>query len=331
VNAMLIERVYRYNVPEDVLLLDMLNYTNKKRYTLNKVKFGELRAIDYTKTEILVAGTDAVNWTGAVPLKYERHVMDYVFRDNPIVIDVDNLDDDSILEAILKQHNVLFEAYAVEIDHGSLSNLLVQPVLHGLHYEGFTDPDNIPPVPEQINPDGIRNLTLRARPESKIWVGETQVFVRRTANLLNQSISKTLSIRKYFAETRERKLAIEVLYDVERDATHLHQELKGFTTGEYLRDESPFKVIAKALTGDEWVAKKEPSDFNLYGSVVLYHGFNVGEYFTGHSQYSHVLALALGEHCLNLKGIWLIHYNDPKAFTFDPCAPDRFPNHTRRS
>ena len=328
---MIRQRVYRYNVPEDVLLTNILNYTNNRKYTLGKIKFGLPHRLGHVETRIDVAPSDAVNWVGSVPLHYTRHDLGATFREMPLVIDTDKLDDDSILEAILAQHNVLFEKHAVEIDHGSLSNLLTQPVLHGFFYEGFTDPESLPPLPEGVSSEGIRNLTLRAKPQSKIWVGETQLLVRRTASLLDQSISKTLSIRKYFAETRDRKLPIELLYDIEQDASHLHEQLSGFTTGEILRVNTPFTAIAKDRTGDAWVAKEKPADFNLYGSVVLYHGYNVGDYYTGHSQFSHVLALALGESCLNLKGVWLIHYNDPTVFSYDPCAPDRFPLHTRKA
>lgn len=328
---MIKQRVYRYNVPEDVLMLDILNFTNKRRYTQNKVKFSDPRSLGYLETEIDVAPTDNVNWVGSVPLKYERHDLRTTFLENPIVVDCDNYDTDTVLEAILKQHRVLFEARAVEINYETFGNALVQPVLHGFFYEGFTDPENMPPLPPGVTTDGIRNLVLRAKPTSKIWVGETPVLVRRTASLLDQSISKTLSIRKYFAETRDRKLPIEMLYDVDQDATHLYNLLKGFTTGETLREQTPFMAIAKDRTGDDWVAKEVPSDFNLYGSVVLYHGYNVGEYYTGYEQYSHVLALALSETCMNLKGVWLIHYNDPTVFSYDPCAPDRFPLHTKKA
>lgn len=290
------KRTFRYNRPETEVLVDILNYTNRSNFTLEQIAFEVPTIIDQALTRIVVKGTPAMNWTGTVNLDYYRHDLALTFSKNPLVIDADPVDDLNLLTAILDQHHVLFDQLMVEI---------VRP-----------DPD-VPVIP------GVYNYTLRAKPESLIWIGETPLLVRRTELLIDRSIATKLNIREYFAETLSNKVPIELIYDVKYDASTHASVLNKFVKDSVLGEVTPFATVAKTLTGDEWVGQPLEADFNLMGTTVLYNGRNTGDYFTGEEQFSHVVVLQLGDLCQNLMGNWLIHYNDPTVFTYDPCCIDR--------
>lgn len=314
-------RVYRYNKPEAAVLLDILNFSNRANFKPDQLVFTNPRALTHTRTRVTIGATDIVDWRDTVDVDYDRHDLGTTFRTNPLVIDVDDVDDQTLLDGILAQFKVLFEAEKVEILRTPLSSALTNNILDGVDYVEGEDPSD-GMLGEPAN--GVYNFTLRARPDSLIWVGETSLLVRRTAQLINRSIATLLGVRQYLESTRDNKVPIELIYDVQRDASEFGRVMsEDLVTGDLITDVSSFLNIARRLTGDSWIAVNDPADFNLMSSKVLYNGHNVGTFATHDRRYSHILVVRLGELCLNLKGTWTIQYNDPTVFSYNKCRVDR--------
>jgi hypothetical protein len=317
---MMHNRVYRYNKPEADVLLDILNFSNRASFRTDQLVFKEPLSIDHTKTKITVTASEKVNWQGEVELEYNRYDLGTTFSRNPLVIDVDNVDDDSLLRGILDQFKVLFEPHAMIIVRTPLNMAMDNNLLGDIEYE-----DIIREFEPQPDRDGIYNFVLKARTNSFIWVGETPLLVRRTAQLIDRSIATKLGIRQYLVDTRDNKIPIELIYDIDHDASKFGKVIsKDLHTGDLITEVSPFLNVARNITGDNWVARPVKADFNLYGSRILYNGYNVGEYATGNKEYSHILVVSLSHLCLNLKGVWTIQYNDPTVFKYDHCRIDRY-------
>lgn len=316
------KRIYRYNQPEANTLVDILNYTNGSKYKLDQLTFDAPLAVDHVKTKVLVKSAQAADFTNAVELNYSRYDLGTTFSENPLVIDIGDITDAALFEGILEQQKVLFELSGITILRTPLEIALADNILDGIGFAAVTDPDSLPELPVVDN-DGNYNFVVRAKPGSLIWVGETSLLVRPTAELLDRSIATNLAVRQYLTETKDSKTPIELIYDVETDAT-VHGEIiaEQFEIGNVINDVSPFLNIARALTRDNWVASNVKSNFNLQGSVVLYKGYNAGEYATGYPEFSHILVIRLGDLCRNLKGIWTIQYNDPTVFHYDQCRVD---------
>lgn len=315
-------RIYRYDKPEANTLVDILNYTNKSKYKLEQLAFDSPISVDHVKTKILVKSAQAADFTDAVNLNYSRYDLGTTFSENPLVIDVGDITDEGLFQGILEQQKVLFELFGITILRTPLEIALANNVLDGIGFVAVTDPDALPDLPVVDN-EGNYNFVVRAKPGSLIWVGETSLLVRPTAELLERSIATNLAVRQYLTETKDSKTPIELIYDIETDATPYGEIIaEQFEIGNVINDVSPFLNIARALTRDNWVATGTKANFNLQGSTVLYKGYNAGEYVTDYPEFSHILVIRLGDLCRNLKGIWTIQYNDPTVFHYDQCRVD---------
>lgn len=310
-------RVYRYDKPTEEVLLDILNYTNKTAYESRQLSFGPPLALGDTLTQLVISPTDNVSWQKKATVKYNRLNLGETFEQTPLVIDTPDQDITTILRALKDQCRVLFGADEVTLvqDTSELANVLTHTVL------AASAEDAAEPV---VN-DQVYNYRLTAAYGNLIWVGETPVFVRQTQELMGRDIRTDLAIRHYFAETRSRKVAIELIVDNTKTADDFAALLKKFPAGSKLPASTPFVNVGKFLTGDTWVSGKERAPFNLYEARVLYNGLNSGEYFTGQRKHSHVLALELSEACTNLSGIWLIPYRDATAYRYSDYRIDHGP------
>lgn len=310
-------RVYRYDKPTEEVLLDILNYTNKTAYEYRQLSFGPPLALGDTLTQLVISPTDNVSWQKNALVKYNRLNLGETFELTPLVIDVPDQEITTILKALKDQCRVLFAPDEVTLtqDTSELASVLTHTVL------AASAEDAAEPV---VN-DQVFNYRLSADFGNLIWVGETPVFVRQTQELMGRDIRTDLAIRHYFAETRSRKVAIELIVDATKTADDFAALLKKFNAGGKLNAPTHFTPVAKFLTGDEWVSVKERAPFNLYEARVLYNGLNSGEYFTGQRKHSHVLALELSEACTNLSGIWLIPYRDATAYRYSDYRIDHGP------
>jgi hypothetical protein len=316
------KRIYRYNQPEVSTLVDILNWTNKSKYTPTQLEFSDPIPHGYVHTHIHVKSAAEPTFDNAVLLQYSRYDLATTFSENPLVIDVDGVADDVLFAGIFEQQRVLFEQYGIEILRSPLSSAISDNVLDGISFVAVTDPDALPEL-DIVDHDGNYNFVVRAKPTSKIWVGETSLLVRPTAQLLERSIGVNLAVRQYLTETRDKKTPIELIYDVETDAQAYALDLvKQFKEGDVITNISPFLNIARSLTRDNWVASEKAANFNLQGSKVLYNGYNVGDYATENDEVSHVIVIELGELCRNLKGFWYIQYKDPTVFRYDLSRVD---------
>jgi hypothetical protein len=315
-------RIYRYNQPEDNTLVDILNYTNKSDYTVAQLSFGDPIEQGHVHTHILVKDARAPTFDGAITLQYSRYDLASTFSENPLVIDVGDVSDAALFNGIFEQQRVMFEHSGIEIVRTPLAAAISNNILDGIGFVSVTDPDAVPDLPE-VDHDGNYNFTVRAKPGSKIWVGQTSLLVRPTAMLLERSIGVNLAVRQYLTETRDSKTPIELVYDIDTDAqVHGETFAKKFKTGDIITQVSPFLEIARVLTRDNWIASTTKSNFNLQGSKVLYNGYNVGDFATDSDDASHIIVIELGDLCRNLKGIWTIQYKDPTVFKYDLCRVD---------
>lgn len=315
-------RIYRYDKPEVNTLVDILNYTNKSNYTVAQLAFGEPIAQGHVHTHVPVKDAREPTFDNAINLHYSRYDLADTFSQNPLVIDVSGVDDDVLFAGILEQQRVMFERSGIEILRTPLAQVLSNNILDGIGFATVTDPETVPDLPV-VDHDGNYNFTVRAKPSSKIWVGQTTLLVRPTAMLLDRSIGVNLAVRQYLSDTRDTKAPIELIYDVETDA-QVHAEIiaKKFKAGDVITSVSPFLEIARQLTRDNWVAGLVKSNFNLQGSTVLYNGYNVGDYATDSADASHILVIELGDLCRNLKGQWTIQYKDPTVFKYNASRVD---------
>jgi hypothetical protein len=315
-------RIYRYDQPEANTLLDIVNFTNKSKFKLDQLAFSEPEAKGYVHTHLMVKDARSPSFVGAVELYYSRYDLATTFSENPLVVDTAGVDDATLLEAIFKQQRVMFEHSGIEVLRTPLSSAIFDNILDGIGVEAVAEPDTLPDLPE-IDRDGNYNFTVRAKPGSLIWVGETSLLVRPTAELLERSIMVNLAVRQYLTETKDTKTPIELIYAIEKDASQWGEIFaERIKTGDSITDVSPFIDIARQLTGDNWIGTGTKANFNLRGSTVLYNGYNSGEFATDYPEFSHILVICLGDLCRNLKGIWTIQYKDPTVFKYDQCRVD---------
>jgi hypothetical protein len=315
-------RIYRYDQPEASTLLDIVNFTNKSKFKLDQLTFSTPEAKGYVHTHLLVKDSRSPTFDGAVELYYSRYDLATTFSENPLVVDTSGVNDGALFTAIFEQQRVMFERAGIEIIRTPLSSAIFDNIIEGISLEAVINPTSIPQLPE-IDRDGNYNFTVRAKPGSLIWVGETSLLVRPTAELLERSIMVNLAVRQYLTETKDTKTPIELIYAIEKDASQWGEVFaERIKTGDSITDVSPFIDIARQLTGDNWVGSGYKANFNLQGSTVLYNGYNSGEFVTDYPEFSHILVICLGDLCRNLKGIWTIQYNDPTVFKYDQCRVD---------
>ncbi|MGG4591671.1 hypothetical protein ACLPJK_25790 [Pseudomonas aeruginosa] len=310
-------RVYRYDKPAAEVLLDILNFTNKTAFEPRQLQFDELtRTDDYLGTRVTVKPKEGIRWTRSHNLFYDRLPMDEVFRCAPLVVDVDEVSEHAILTALHVQQGVFFDADQIELIAEPQSLAIAFPVTA---LEGFSTPTSepdieVPPYGEMVSFD----YRIKAKDNSLLWVGQTQVLVRPVGYLLDKPVSQRLDVLSWFNETRQNKAPVERVIPRHLDATAHASALRQYKAGQHIDLTSTFPGIARSLTDDEWVASPEVEDFNLYQAKVLYNGYNSDIYFNGFARMSRVLALELSNKCRNLAGIWLLGYSDKDVYKYSP-------------
>lgn len=296
--------LFKYQRPELESLVEVINFTNKTDFKVDELSFDVPVVVEGPVVSVKIAEAGSDGFDNALELTYPRKDLALTFSKSPLVIDVADHDDESILSAIYDQHGVLFESIYVTIDKGD--------------------------EPASPEPGATADYVLRANPESYMWFGETPLLVRNVGTLMGRSIKTGLAIRAYFGETGGNKVPIDLIYDSSKNASAYGKTLSALqvpATGPLvLTPDSLFVDVASALTGDVWVSEETEVPFNLNGSSVIYNGANSGEHFLGYPNYSHVIVVELGPLCQNLTGQWKIFYNDPTTFVLDETRPDRDPS-----
>lgn len=316
------ERVYRYDKPVQDVFLDILNYTNNTGFTHEQLEIGLPQAVDFTQTRVKVSPSKKAGWIGSVTVSYDRFDLNEFFGEVlPLVIWVEQKTAEGIFRALKEQYRIEFSAadFVLTPQNPNLDAVVATQDMNGF------EPGHIDEVPD-FDLETVVSFDLVAKSTNLVWVGRTKVLIREKVAFLGQNVKTVLDIKRYFFQTQEQKVPVELVIDREKDATPFSALLKHFANDDVLNETTSFTEVARSLTGDAWRSVQATEDFNLFGAKVLYNGYNQGVYFTGLKRFSHVLALELSEtHCKNLKGIWLVHYHDKNAEKFSDYRIDRGP------
>lgn len=270
----------------------MINYTNNRGLTSKQVDFGVPVAISgdgHTRIPVLFKET-----TGWSPLNEELTYIRSRLTDIPgcerLSIHSDYTDEQGIFDDLFEQYGLKIEPEYVDLAEVS--------------HDEFGSVNYL--------------LTFVSHP---IFIGEIELQVRPSLELLGTSIGQLMDLREFYKTGSTARPPVdlycpngEMLLDsrVVPDRTVLNAyELALFST---LSDSpilagTPLVDILTSLTGDQWVCEAEaPSPFNLHNAIILYNGLRTEQYHVEAATFGYTMAIELSDFCENLSGVITIGY-----------------------
>ena len=158
----------------------------------------------------------------------------------------------------------------------------------------------------------MKRFKLEINDDHLLFFGDCEIKVVPQIKVGNYTISSRLKIREYY-ENNDGKIPFELI--ASQYFLNLPTE---FGEHLYKLDESMTEIpenllnTLKFITGDDWVSEEKESDFNLYGTKVVYNGYRSDAYNRTDKAYRYVIALELSDYCANLKGVIQIGYNNDR-------------------
>lgn len=265
-------------------IVNYLNSTFSANLSPDELDFGTPRSLDENELALYPTKTDALNIKalntakvyGQMDVFYNRLSLDKLFgleTSNPVVVPV-------ALQFVNTVHDCLS---AIQLFLGV----------------EFT-PDDI----EDLVVDKDRKtMSLVAKPNSLLWVGETTVAIKQGDAVLGDIVNPNkVDVYPYpYFNTNNGQGPI---YGYATDYTDAMRPYKD--RGIALTDRELLTVLSS--TGNPWTIYRSPSNWNLFESKVIYNGKNTDAYPTD-PYYERVCVVELALYCTNLAGYLYLHYN----------------------
>lgn len=152
-------------------------------------------------------------------------------------------------------------------------------------------------------------VKITAADDSLGWIGEIDVQLIPGDALIPSNFD-TASISPYTLPYFNTKAGQGAVYGYPWRFDDYAAQLATYST---TVDESGLRRLGQIMTnvtGDPWTFYRNPLDYNLKETKVIYNGRNKSEFPTNPS-YDNVLVIELSLYCLNFGGRMYLHYNDP--------------------
>lgn len=318
-------RVLRYNQPAMELMLQVFNFTNKTAFEKWQLTFGEPEVVadtdpsiepvitnDFdlrrpasgTLTKIEVKPTPESGFTKSQNLLYRRQVIQDHFISVPFVIYAKERTKEEVLTALSAQYGLFLDPDMVDVtfEAVTLKNVLFRRHMGSIVEDSCSD--YIPPV--------SYNAIVTIKPNHPYWMGQLNVYLREAVEFLDRDIKNTLEIHRYLGPGDHNKMPAEMILKMD-DYVDTDFYIKGLKEGDLVG--YALLDIVKSLTNDPWVFSETPGVFNIYGSKIVYNGFNTGDVYIDNPKVTNVLILEFGEeHCTNIRGQWVFGYYNSETW-----------------
>lgn len=265
--------LFRFSSVPNALLLDLVNLANDTHLKPGDISFGFPVAKGRTLTEIPVTPDYYSPLSGTTTVSYHRLDLNNFFFGIPITIE----SNEEITPEFIQRH-----------------------VLG--RWEVNLDPNEIEIVQNTFGDYFPKQIHIRAKSTSLVWVGEVEAWVLSPGHIGNVFRHFDFS----FNDRTSKRNAF--LYSIERGLSDIPQEVidyceigRNFNT----YDEHSHKVIRllKDITGDPWVIEPVSRAFNLKFAKVTYHG-------PLHDDTVYrVIVIELRDLCNNLYGNLVLNYH----------------------
>lgn len=226
-----------------------------------------------TGTLINITPQPHMELKGVVEVAYERIDLNVFFFGIPITIQTDNLINKDLVT------NTIKERWSLNLEENDYE-------LHILDYGVYLP----------------KKLTLTAKEESLVWVGELEIWVVGNNHIGNVFNKYSISFNTFDNIKRN-----AFIYSYERN---IH--ISNIDVINYLEEGTLLStldldtaIIINELvtaTGDNWVITEEPSDYNLNEAKVIYHGIIDSQ------EEENMIVITLGGKCNNLFGNLILRY-----------------------
>lgn len=265
-------------------ILDSINASASIGLTVKDVEFGVpsvvAEPVDGKNTKVKVMMGQSAPARGAVVVTYHRLDFAEQFSDhdgaNPMVITITDTYNTS-LDCVAAMRQYL----GMDIDETDLD--MTQIDLNDL------------------------TVLIKASSTSLGWTGEITAKLIKGDAIISGVFPAPALTGTFLYPNLNTNLGQAAVYSYRYDYSDYGATLKT-VTAETL-NLTTIAAMMKAVTGQDWVVARNPSDYNLKESEFLYNGLNSNAQYPGNPNYSRILVLNLAFYSLKLGGFLYIHYN----------------------
>lgn len=302
----------------DDVLTELINHLNQTKFTYEELQFGTPMTIDETgllgiPVSLETMPSETVNLLRLYPMS-----IDHFIDESHVVLNRDIDEPSSIVTA-------LFEQYGIYLDEGTYTLEDVSPIID--EEEVVVDEEEEPVVetpvedeeeePGEEIPEVPINTPLLTDKRYLLKILDSHLYLRGeilirlvpNLDLLGNSISSLIDLRKYFSTVND------VKYPIEAYVSNFDMTVDDYKLGEFLFESTDVNLstidlayVLKRITNDEWVSEEEPAPFNLVDTRVMYNGFRKDSHLDIPESYQYVMELVLGDKCSNLIGVIQLGY-----------------------
>lgn len=273
-------------------LINNLNQLNGATVKVAELTFskpqvtnGKWNGKDVTQnTAVRITATPGASWTGTTVLLYNRLKLSDFGTLIGNVVRVSNVD------TIWKLISALNSFYGLTLDQNDFADGAIS-----------------------LNSDGTGSVDLTALDTSLGWTGTWSLNIMKGDANLPDSVSNTnLSGLNYpVSEDTSKRLAQSVFYG--SDFTDVYDTVKAYAVGKVMDDD--FLAIINnhqmySQTG-KWVNNQTAAANNLSGATIVSNGLAAGVEYANSERYKYVIVLRPSSLTTNIRGDFLLHYNEP--------------------
>ncbi len=295
----------RFSQPAKVTLISWINEKNNRGFSPSQFTFRDPIKIDYDGT---VDIPFIYNDTGEESkLRVQRINIGLVPGLQDIVIHSTAFTVQSILDSIYEQYGIYLDPNMVDVKLNkiTLDTALDDGILDGFDIGGRGKYSDGSPRLELLD------CTITMLDNHLIYEGQMFLKIRKSLLTNTDTISRLLNLREFYSQSDELKPYIETyqpsgLWAVEESNKYVRREIESrlYSIGKSnIVDYDLLANIMTTITGREWYSSHEETEFNVYGSQVLYNGLSSEHPGVGPITHSYLLILELSdEHCSNFQG-----------------------------
>lgn len=246
---------------------------------------GKWNGKDVTQnTAVRITATPGASWTGTTVLLYNRLKMSDFSTLIGSVVRVSNVD------TIWKLISALNSFYGLTLDQNDFADGAIS-----------------------LNSEGTGNVDLTALETSLGWTGTWSLNIMKgDANLPDSVTNTNLSGLNYpVSEDTSKRLAQSVFYG--SDFTDVYDTVKAYAAGKVMDDDLLAIINNHQMYNQtsKWLNTQTAAINNLGGATIVSNGLAAGVEYANSERYKYVIVLRPSALTTNIRGDFLLHYNEP--------------------